>query len=139
MAMNPKIDLRDLFFSADGRIDRLPFILASAALVVLLSLYESLMRQNDALHWATGVFAYGFLVFTGACVLSKRLHDRGRSGWWSLVTLICFVLVWPYPGDPWDWVALVFLIWAFVELVLMPGEQGANRFGPPPQRTGQAA
>jgi uncharacterized membrane protein YhaH (DUF805 family) len=132
--MNGKIDLTDLLFSADGRVDRLPFIVTSVVLVGLLTIYESLVHQNEALRWITGVFAYGFLFFTGVCILSKRLHDRGRSGWWSLVVVFAFVLAWPFPEHFWGWLALIFLIWAVVELVLMPGEQGANRFGPNPHR-----
>ena len=134
--MNSKIDLSDLFFSADGRAARAPFILASGTLLILLRLYQSLARESTALHWVTGLFVYGLLVFTGACVLSKRLHDRGRSGWWSLVILLCVGLVWPFPDNFPGWISLVILVWAFVELVLMPGEQGANRFGPPPHKPG---
>jgi uncharacterized membrane protein YhaH (DUF805 family) len=132
--MHGKIDWSELFFSADGRVARMPFIVAGALLIVLLSLYESVVFGNEALHWLTGVFVYGFLIFTGVCVLSKRLHDRGRSGWWSPLIILAFILVWPYPSNFWDVVGMIFLIWAFVELALMPGEQGANRFGPNPQR-----
>jgi uncharacterized membrane protein YhaH (DUF805 family) len=132
--MNGKIDWTELFFSADGRVGRMPFLVSAAVMVLLLSLYESVVYENLPLHWLTGVFVYGLLVFTGVCVLSKRLHDRGRSGWWSPAIILAFVLVWPYPNNFWDVVGAVFLVWAFVELALMPGEQGANRFGPNPQR-----
>ena len=132
--MNGKIDWTEQFFSADSRSGRLPFVLSAAVLIVLLSLYESVAATYAVLHWATGLFVYGLLIFTGACVLSKRLHDRGRSGWWAPLIMLAFILIWPYPKDFWDVIALLFLIWAFVELALMPGEQGANRFGPNPQR-----
>jgi uncharacterized membrane protein YhaH (DUF805 family) len=132
--MNGKIDWSELFFSADGRVGRMPFLVAGVILVGLLSLYESVVFNNPPLHWLSGVFVYVLFVFTGVCVLSKRLHDRGRSGWWSPLILGAFILVWPYPSNFWDVVGMIFLIWAFVELALMPGEQGANRFGPNPQR-----
>ena len=132
--MNGKIDWLEVFFSADGRMGRLPFLVACVVLIVPLSLYESVVEGGGALHWATGVVVYPLLVFVAVCVLSKRLHDRGRSGWWSPLILLAFILVWPYPSSFWDVVGLLFLIWAGVELALMPGEQGANRFGPNPQR-----
>jgi uncharacterized membrane protein YhaH (DUF805 family) len=137
--MNGKIDWSELFFSADGRVARMPFLVAGAILIFVFSVYESMVDANPPLHWLTGVFVYGLLVFTGVCVLSKRLHDRGRSGWWSLVVLFAFALAYPYPRDPFKLIAAVFLLWAFVELALMPGEQGSNRFGPNPQRSPPAA
>lgn len=127
-----RIDWSELFFSSSGRVARLPFIVAAAILVLVTAFYESLV--TDALHWITGWVVYPLLIFAGAAVLSKRLHDRGRSGWWSLVILVAVVMTWPYPREIWDFIGLVVLIWAFVELALMPGEQGANRFGPNPQR-----
>ena len=127
--MNGRLDLSDLFFSGDGRVDRVPFIAASAVLVLLLAAYQRLVAGHPAVHWTTGLFAYGFLVFASACVLSKRLHDRGRSGWWSLVIMICFAGVWPYPASVKDWLATAVLVWAFVELALMPGQPWPNRFG----------
>lgn len=47
----------------------------------------------------------------------KRCHDRGRSG---CFLLICFI---PLVGG----------LWLFVELALLPGTKGANRFGPDPR------
>ncbi len=131
-----RIDWSELFFSSSGRVARLPFMVAAAILVLLTAFYESLV--TSALHWITGWIVYPLLIFTGACVLSKRLHDRGRSGWWSLVILLAIVMVWPYPSEIWDFIGLVVLIWAGVELALMPGEQGANRFGPNPQKVPQS-
>ena len=49
----------------------------------------------------------------------KRVHDRGQSGWWLLLTLI--------PG--------VGFIWWLVNLGLLEGEEGLNRHGPSPRRS----
>ena len=73
-----EIDWRVLFLSPHGRLARAPFWLAAAILIVVLVLYESAV--SVALHWVTGWIFYPVMVFCGACVLSKRLHDRGRSG-----------------------------------------------------------
>jgi len=128
--MNTRIDWPELFFSSSGRVGRLPFLLAAVSLIVMLALYQSALGDNVF----TGVFAYPLLFFSGACVLSKRLHDRGRSGWWAAVILFAFIMIWPHPESMLDFLGLVVIAWAVVELGLMSSEQGANRFGPNPMR-----
>ena len=51
------------------------------------------------------------LFATGA----RRLHDSGKSGWWQLLALI------PVAG----WIVLLIFF-------LIPGDETANKFGPPP-------
>lgn len=117
----------ELFFSAQGRAPRLPSLIAAAVLVMLAAFYEALV--GSTLHWITGWVVYPALFYPGACVLSKRLHDRGRSGWWATLILASVVAVWPHPESFLDFAFFLVLVWAFVELALMPGEQGANRYG----------
>ncbi|OHB26503.1 MAG: hypothetical protein A2790_18960 [Phenylobacterium sp. RIFCSPHIGHO2_01_FULL_69_31] len=117
----------DLFFSGQGRAPRLPSLIAAAVLLVLAAFYEALVGAT--LHWITGWVVYPALFYAGACVLSKRLHDRGRSGWWAALILTSVVAVWPHPSGFLDFAFFLVLVWAFVELALMPGEQGANRYG----------
>ena len=45
----------------------------------------------------------------------KRLHDRGRSGWFCLVGVIPFVN-----------------IWLTIDLLFLRGTEGPNRFGEDP-------
>ena len=132
--MNTRIDWPELFFSSSGRVGRLPFLLAAVSLIVMLALYQSALGDNVF----TGVFAYPLLFFSGACVLSKRLHDRGKSGWWAALVLAALVAVWPQPVGFLDFLFGVSLIWAAVELGLLGGEEGANRYGPNPLRPGLA-
>lgn len=117
----------ELFFSAQGRAPRLPSLIAAAVLLGLAALYEALV--GSTLHWITGWAVYPALFYPGACVLSKRLHDRGRSGWWAALILASVVAVWPHPAGFLDFLFFLVLVWAFVELAVMPGEQGANRYG----------
>ncbi|TAJ70514.1 MAG: DUF805 domain-containing protein [Phenylobacterium sp.] len=117
----------ELFFSGQGRAPRLPSLIAAATLVGLAALYEALV--GSTLHWITGWAVYPALFYAGACVLSKRLHDRGRSGWWAALILASVVAVWPHPESFLDFLFFLVLVWAFVELAVMPGEQGANRYG----------
>jgi uncharacterized membrane protein YhaH (DUF805 family) len=85
-----------------------------------------------ALHWRLGWVAYPALLFPTACILSKRLHDRGRAGWWAFLVVWALIEVWPRPRTAFSWLFLPILAMAFVELGLMPGRAGANRFGPNP-------
>jgi uncharacterized membrane protein YhaH (DUF805 family) len=125
--MNPKTEWGNLFLSATGRTRRLPFTLAACVLLLLLAIYESAVKGG--LQLLTGWVVYPALFYSGACVLSKRLHDRGRSGWWSAVILLALVMVWPAPSGFFDFLAALVLLWAVVDLCLMPGERGDNRYG----------
>lgn len=130
--MNGQWDWGELFFSAEGRAPRAPSLLAAGVLIAIAALYEAIV--GPALHWLTGWIAYPALIYCGACVLSKRLHDRGRSGWWAALILFAVVAVWPRPDSFFDFLFALVLIWAGVELGAMPGEAGANRFGSNPLR-----
>jgi uncharacterized membrane protein YhaH (DUF805 family) len=125
------IDWRALFLSADGRISRGAWWIGAGVLLTISALYEGLAGPTTRL--ATFWFAYPALLFGAACVTWKRLHDRGRSGWWSVLVLIAFMAVWPLAHPVAAVFALPVLVWAGVELGLLPGEQGANRFGPNPR------
>lgn len=134
--MTGQIDWVELFFSSTGRVARMPFLIAAAVLFALLTLYQAV--AGPTLTWLTGWFVYPVLLFCGSCVLSKRLHDRGRSGWWALVILMAVIAVWPAPGGFFDFLFALVVIWAAVELGALPGEQGANRYGPNPIKAGWA-
>ena len=129
--MNGQTDWIELLVSSTGRVARTPFLILSAALIAVTALYESV--AGTTLHLLTGWLVYPAILFCGACVLSKRLHDRGRSGWWAAPILAACMAVWPQPTGFFDFLFAVLLFWAVVELAVMPGEDGTNRFGPNPQ------
>lgn len=128
--MDGHISWTDLFLAASGRIGRTPFLIACAFLIAGAAIYEAWVGAT--LHWLTGWFVYPFLLYCGACVLSKRLHDRGRSGWWAALVLFALVAVWPTPHGFGAFIFSLILVWAAVELGVMQSEAGANRFGPSP-------
>ena len=134
--MSAQTDWGALFLSANGRVARTLFLIAAAILLGVASIYEAVVGVT--LHWLTGWFVYPALIYAGACVLSKRLHDRGKSGWWAALVLAALVAVWPQPIGFLDFLFGVSLIWAAVELGLLGGEEGANRYGPNPLRPGLA-
>jgi uncharacterized membrane protein YhaH (DUF805 family) len=125
-----RIGWTDLFFSASGRLARTPFLIGCAVLIAIAAIYEAWVGAT--LHWLTGWLVYPALLYMGACVLSKRLHDRGRSGWWAALILFALVAVWPSPHGVGALVFTLILGWAVIELGVMQSEAGANRFGPSP-------
>ena len=128
--VNGQIGWTDLFWSASGRLARTPFLIGAAALIVLAIIYEAVV--GSTLHWLTGWFVYPALLYSAACLLAKRLHDRGRSGWWAALILFALAAMWPAPHGFASFAFTLVLIWAVVELGVMQGEDGANRFGPSP-------
>jgi uncharacterized membrane protein YhaH (DUF805 family) len=72
--------------------------------VLLAQVYVMAIRVDLLLFWPW--FA----------VMAKRLHDRGKSAWFLLILLI------PIVGP----------IWLFIEVALLRGQRGDNRYGPDP-------
>ena len=131
--MTGQYDWIELFFSSAGRLARGPFLLAALVLIVILTIYEAV--TGPTLTLLTGWLFYPAMLFAAACVLSKRLHDRGRTGWLAAVILLAVIAVWPAPAGLFDFLFALVIIWAVVELGVLSGEQGANRYGPNPLKT----
>ncbi|HTK35714.1 MAG TPA: DUF805 domain-containing protein [Caulobacteraceae bacterium] len=121
-----------LFFTSAGRIGRGAFLAAMAGLVAVFAAYERM--ASGPVHRGTAWIVHLVLFFCAVSVLSKRLHDRGRSGWWSAPAMLAFALAWPMPRGPAGWAAAAVLIAAAVDLGAMPGQDRFNRFGAPPSR-----
>ncbi len=130
-----QLDWVELYFSSTGRLARGPFLLAAAVLLVLWTLFEVLVEGHPTLRLLTGWAAYPLLVFTGACILSKRLHDRGHTGWLAALLIVALIAIWPVPHTFFDFLFALAVVWAAVELGVLPGEQGANRYGQNPLKT----
>ncbi|WP_445218556.1 DUF805 domain-containing protein [Bradyrhizobium sp. Pa8] len=70
----------------------------------------------------------------------KRLHDRDRRGWWIIPfafipnLLFHFSDLLPDAGwfVPFDWAIHALWLWGLVEMFIVPGTSGDNRFGPDP-------
>ena len=106
--MNGQTDWSELFFSANDRLPRMPSLIAPATLLIVAVFYEAV--AGSTLHWITGGFVYPPLFHCGACALSKRLHDRGRSGGWAALVLVSIVAVWPRPDSFFDFPFTLVLI-----------------------------
>jgi uncharacterized membrane protein YhaH (DUF805 family) len=129
-----------LFLSYSGRIGRLPywfgyFVLGVLQLVVIFGLLklsngtladlvaldrdlETLppqMLQDLMMHVGLPIIIISVLfLYPTYAITTKRWHDRGKSGWWSLIVLL------PVIGG----------LWAFIELALLGGDEGDNDYGP---------
>ena len=111
------MDWRDLYFSARGRIDRQRYWLFSLPLIGAQIVADLLIRSEGE----PGLLLLGVLLCLATAISSsvitiKRLHDRGRSGWFLSVTAI------PVLG----------MVGLAIEVGLLPGARGPNRFGPDP-------
>lgn len=130
------IPLNELFWHSSHRVGRTAFVLGLGVLLVLLAGLDA-WKAHGLPSWLAVpmVLALGY---SALCVLSLRLHDRGRSGWWSWIVLFLFSLGWPLAHDAAPDVisigATILLLPVGVDLALMPGQKGLNRHGPPPSQ-----
>ncbi|WP_026381785.1 DUF805 domain-containing protein [Afifella pfennigii] len=106
------MDWKYLYTSFEGRIGRRDWWIGVIGLF-LISVVATILFGTDGLV----PFVISVLIFIGglACHV-KRFHDRGRSGWWSLIILIPFIGI----------------IWAIVDLGILEGQPSENAWGPPP-------
>lgn len=118
-------------FSTRGRLGRVRYIGYSVGLGLLINLlfagWAGVMAAFAA-GQAKELFALGGFALLALATLTlsvvlaiQRLHDFDASGWWAALNLV-----------PLANLAL------YLVLLIMPGTQGANRFGdpPPPNTTG---
>ena len=106
------MDFAYLFTSFEGRIGRADWWKGFVGLVVLQFISWLLFGDEGLLAFVASVL----LLLAGIALHLKRLHDRGKSWPWLLLLLV------PVVG----------LIWAIVDLGVLEGEPGPNRYGPPP-------
>ncbi len=124
-------------FSINGRVRRREFFLSVLVLAalfanVLAGVHDTALRQHVYANTATDAYIvnllthsdthhalFALLVVIAYTICAKRFHDRNRSGWWNLMVLV--------PVIGWAWMT--------VELLIMPGSPGDNRYGPHPTFT----
>lgn len=125
--------LVDLFLNSTGRVGRFRFVLGAACLIGAWAVTDLLLPIPAWLH----ALVAAALVYCGFCVLSQRLHDRGRSGWWSGLILAAFALAWPplltpLSLTPLSGVATAALALIAFDLTVLPGQKTFNRYGAAP-------
>jgi uncharacterized membrane protein YhaH (DUF805 family) len=136
-----------LFFKFDGRVNRARFWAAGlvlAAINVVLAIVGYLTDQNVIFQALNGMLSIVILIASLA-VGVKRLHDRNKSGWYLLlfyfvpgVLAAAGVLIGEFMEDATmiatvlTFLAVAFMVWAFIELGCLRGTVGANPYGPDP-------
>lgn len=108
----------DLMFGLTGRIDRARFwagYVAVLTILVIASVYA--LSVNTAAGYTVYLIAYVVTFWSSLALYVKRFHDRNKAGWWALIGLI------PFVGP----------IWMAIELGMLFGTTGPNRYGPDPR------
>ncbi|MEM6665498.1 MAG: DUF805 domain-containing protein [Pseudomonadota bacterium] len=111
-----RIDWAYILTSFDGRIGRKHFWYGFGAILLINLIMQVLIGNQGLVQFVITILLQ--IAAIGVCV--KRCHDREKSGWWCLLLLV------PYIG----------VLWAIVDLGLLEGTRGSNRFGPDPQKPG---
>lgn len=123
----------EMFFHSTLRIGRIQFLLSAACLLTARVGIDALVANG--LPRGLGTIAILTLGYSAICVLSMRLHDRGRSGWLALPIIGLFHYAWPITLQSYSmagYAALGVLALVAIDLVTMPGQKGLNRHGPSP-------
>jgi uncharacterized membrane protein YhaH (DUF805 family) len=133
-----------LFLSFTGRINRAKFWTAIAIQLAIafafgVLAYVLASYPGDHVSWVLLVILLFPIMISVLAVMTKRLHDRDKSGWWTLLFYFLPNALDRISDRTVGTVSLVFLlaaltitVWAFVELGVLRGTTGLNRFGADP-------
>lgn len=105
--------LQFMFTTAEGRIGRQTWWIGVLILFVAGIVLTALFGRDGAVPFLLNVL----MMVAGIMLHIKRFHDRDKIGWWVLILFI------PVLG----------VIWAIIDLGILEGSEGPNRFGPPPE------
>ncbi|MBC8049437.1 MAG: DUF805 domain-containing protein [Chitinophagales bacterium] len=137
--------------SFKGRIGRGRYWAANCLyLVVLLGAfgfasYVTPGNENVKNPWSISAFIIAgvFIFLSSAAVCVKRFHDRGKSGWWFLLFYLAERMgSFFQPGSATIETPVQFfgfllevsaVLWIVIELGILRGQDGVNRYGPDPR------
>jgi len=114
-----QMTMSKVLFSFTGRIGRATFWAIWILMFVanaLLSVMIQAVAQNEPAWGLLALAWLPFAVWISLAMQVKRWHDRGKSGWMVLINFI----------------PIVGLIWALVELGFLKGTAGSNQYGEDP-------
>ena len=113
------IDFKYLFLSYEGRIGRRDFWISVAvmfAVAIAMSIVSSILASIYAPLAYLVSIASLLTIYPACAAYAKRWHDRGKSGWWTLVAFI------PLVGS-------LYMLW---ELGIQPSIEETNAWGAKP-------
>ena len=108
----------DRLFRFEGRVGRAEHW----RIAIVATLFETMLNaavfnpldgERDPLAIVLGALATSVIVAATLTTAVKRWHDRNKSGWWVLITLI----------------PIIGVFWALVEQGFLGGSHGENRYG----------
>jgi uncharacterized membrane protein YhaH (DUF805 family) len=152
------MDWKYLLFSFEGRINRKPYWLASIALGLLgaslivgltfltAAAAEGQLALSPQIAVALLLAVIAAMLFCSLAISVKRLHDRNKSGWWMALyygvggaqeaaNRAGLSGTEENPTEIGIALALAGLavgIWYLIDLGILKGTPGPNRFGPDP-------
>ena len=132
-----------LWFGFSGRANRAKSGLVALVNVVTIAVLAAVATMMATLAlWIVLIIVIVVLMVSAVAITIRRLHDRGKSGWWALVFIFVPGLlqgIGSRLGDPVPMMILSLAgvavsIWALVELGFLRGTDGDNAYGPDPLR-----
>lgn len=128
--------IQQWLFSFKGRIGRRDFWIWMVLWVVSMTLLF-VLANNGMLDFQTAAFILVCLIWPTACVMVKRLHDRGHHGGWALLMVLAWMLLsgnWAILDGTLAWavgrlIPVAIIVVMMIDLGAMLGTQGKNRFG----------
>jgi len=119
-------DFKEILFSFNGRINRSTCWTCTLSLFIIqfivygFFLMIARVSSSDLFSFGVSSFLLSFIsllfVWPGLALSVKRCHDRDKSGWFHLVSLV------PFVG-----------IWYIVEIFFLKGSAGINQYGEEPE------
>jgi uncharacterized membrane protein YhaH (DUF805 family) len=133
------------YFSFQGRLNRKPYWLMSLVLIgvafaafIVIAMLAALLK----LAWILAAPLLIALVWGSMSIAARRLHDRNKSAWWLLLyqglpMVLSFLqglmkLGGAGPASLLGAIGFCLSMWVLVDLGILRGTSGANRFGDDP-------
>jgi uncharacterized membrane protein YhaH (DUF805 family) len=141
-------------FSFKGRSNRARYLAVQLTLLTLWFVLWIGLPSHLSPQWQIlDLPVTAVMIWVNLATTARRLHDRNRSGWWTVavfaVNRLSYLYYGLFLGLPFGVdisiakelllvmiaVALTILqTWIVIELFFLPGTDGPNRFGPDPTR-----
>jgi len=113
--------LSQIYFSFEGRIPRSTYwlkyylpMMGISILAAILDFSAGTFNEDYSIGLYSSIASL-LLIYPSIAIYVKRVHDRGRTGWFVLLMAIPLVNIWPA-----------------VEVMFLRGTYGPNQYGEDP-------